>query len=362
MPLRFRKVLIADERFESAAFIDVDGNGVLDIVSGEWWYEGPAFKKRHRIGAVRPEGEYFCDFSNIPLDIAGKGRTDYVTGSWWSPLVWRENPGAPDKEWPLHEIDKPGAIERPCAWDVDGDGVVEIVPNCPGSPLAIYKLDRDANGRGQGSFTKTVIGGPDFRQGHGLGCGDIAGNGRMDLVLPAGWLEAPPDPYRGEWKWHGDEFALMPQASVPILVVDVTGNGVNDLIVGGGHCYGLDWWEHRRDGARHEWTRHPIDPFNSQYHDMKWMDIDGDGATELVTGKRYRAHCGNDPGEFDDYGAYYFKWTGEGFAKQVIDYGPTRTGKGLGIYFDTADLTGNGLPDILAPGKDGLYILYNEGL
>lgn len=85
------------------------------------------------------------------------------------------------------------------------------------------------------------------------------------------------------------------------------------------------------------------------------------GQCELVTGKRYRAHNGNDPGGHDDVGAYYFKWTGEGFSKQVIDCGPLRVGTGLGIHFAMADLSGNRLPDIVAPGKDGLYVFYNAG-
>ncbi len=361
MPLRFRKALIADERYEAAAFIDVNNNGVLDIVSGAWWYEGPDFKARHKIGDVAPQGEYFDDFSNIPLDINGDGLTDYLTGAWWSgTLQWRENPGDPEKEWPLHDIDKCGNIERASAWDIDGDGTIEIVPNCPGSPLALYKLITDKNGKGTGEFKKTVV--REENQGHGLGCGDIAGNGRMDFALNNGWLEAPADPFNDEWIWH-DDFQLIPSAGVPILVVDITGNGVNDIIVGGGHAYGLDWWEQKLAGGERTWVQHHIDPFNSQYHDMKWLDIDGDGQCELVTGKRYRAHCGNDPGSTDDYGCYYFKWTGECFSKQVIQYGsPRGDTTGLGIYFDAADLTGNGLPDLLAPGKDGLYVLYNEGL
>ena len=59
-------------------------------------------------------------------------------------------------------------------------------------------------------------------------------------------------------------------------------------------------------------------------------------------------------------GIYYFKWNGESFAKQIIDFGPPRTG--TGIHFDAADLTGNGLIDIVAPGKNGLYVFFNEGL
>lgn len=360
MPLKFRKVLIADERYESAGIFDVNNNGVLDIVSGEWWYEGPDFKTKHRIGDIVAAGEYFDDFSTIALDINGNGRLDFLTGGWWgNTLRWRENPGDPEKEWPEHVIAETGSIETTRAWDIDGDGVLEIIPNTPGGPLVIYKLKTDANGKGAGEFTRHVL--REEKQGHGLGCGDIAGNGRCDLVLIDGWLEAPADPYGSPWIWHED-FKLFRNASVPILVADVNGNGLNDIIVGGGHEYGLDWWEQRMEGGVRSWVRHPIDPFNSQYHDMMWVDIDGDGQCELVTGMRYRAHCGHDPGTADDLGIYYFKWTGESFAKQIIDHGPMRCGTGCGIHFAVADLTGNGLLDIVAPGKDGLYVFYNEGL
>ncbi len=352
MPLRFRKVFIADERYESAGVFDVDGDGVPDIVSGAFWYQGPDFKKKHPVGPVLAEGEYFDDFSTIALDVNGDGRLDFVTGGWWGEtLRWRENPGEAGKEWPEHIIAHCGNVETTRAWDVDRDGQMEIVPNTPGHPLVVYKLV------GPGKFAAHTI--FEKAQGHGLGFGDISGSGRGDFVLAHGWLEAPEDPFGGPWTYHPD-FDLG-SASVPVLVADVNGDGLNDLIVGQAHDYGLDWWEQRMEGGKRSWVKHPIDPENSQYHDMQWVDIDGDGRCELLTGKRYRAHCDHDPGAFDAVGSYYFSWNGEGFTKQVIDYGPARVGKGLGIHFALADLTGNGLLDIVAPGKDGLYIFYNEG-
>lgn len=363
MPVKWRRQWVSDETFESAGVWDVDGDGVLDIVSGAFWYQGPDFRRKHQIGAVQMAGEYFDDFSNIALDVNGDGRLDYITGGWWgNTLRWRECPEDPTRPWPEHIIAETGSIETTRAWDIDGDGVIEIVPNTPGSPeVAYYKLITDKTGKGSGEFRKVVIHNfGEGRQGHGLGCGDLAGNGRMDVVLAAGWLEAPADPEHGQWTWH-PEFVDSPwgwAASVPMLVVDVDGDGRNEVITGGGHGYGL-WWSQR--GGDGTWRHHPIDPFNAQYHDLHWADIDGDGAPELVTGKRHRAHCGHDVGEWDDVGIYYFKWTGENFSKQVIDYGPIGIGKGCGIHFALADLRGTGRLDLVAPGKDGLFLYENLG-
>ena len=358
MPVQWNKRWISSERYETAGVFDVNGDGVLDIVSGDYWYEGPDFRLRHIIADVKAIDEYFDDFSTIPMDVNGNGRLDIVTGGWWGDtLRWRENPGEPGVKWSEHVIAHCGNVETTRAWDVDGDGQLELVPNTPGGPLVVYKLRTDEQGRGTGEFEAYTL--FDANQGHGLGFGDITGNGRGDFVLAHGWLEAPEDAYSGEWVFH-PEFDLG-SASIPILVVDITENGLNDIIVGQSHAYGLDWWEQRLvDGGR-VWEKHPIDPFNSQYHDIHWVDIDGDGACELVTGKRYRAHCGNDPGADDDIGIYYFKWNGESFSKQIVDYGPPGVGAGSGIYFSVIDINGNGRLDIVAPGKDGLHLFENLG-
>jgi|GEM_PF-5638230 len=48
-------------------------------------------------------------------------------------------------------------------------------------------------------------------------------------------------------------------------------------------------------------------------------------------------------------GWYIFKWTGECFAKHVVDFGPMGAAQGLGIHFAVADLNGNGKLDVVAP-------------
>ena len=358
-PLKFRKKQIAAESFESVGVFDVNKDKIPDIVSGAFWYEGPEYINRHTIGAAKRVGEYWDDFSTIPLDVNGDGYLDFITGGWFGKsLLWWENPGN-NSEWKQHLIAETGNIETTRGWDIDGDGVGEIVPNTPNNPLTIYRLNRDSQGKGTGNFEpKQVI---NNKNDHGLGFGDINGDGLGDLIVSKGWAEAPRNLDKNSWTFHPD-FDLG-TASVPIVVADVNKDGLNDLIVGQAHSYGLDWYEQKKAKKvkASVWVKHPIDPFNSQFHTMQWVDLDGDGQEELITGKRYRAHNGNDPGENDPVGIYYYKWNGEGFTKQIISYGPFGEGKGLGIYFSVTDLTGSGRKDIIVAGKDGLYIFYNLG-
>lgn len=355
----FKSQMVAAESYESVATFDVNNDGNIDIVSGDFWYEGPDFFNRHFIGQVSrsgPNGEYWSEFATIPLDVNGDGYMDYVSGDWFSQAIWwRENPGN-NSRWKRHLIDSTGHVESMRGWDIDGDGTLEIVPNNPGSPLKFYKLEKGNDGKPTGKFIKVMVA---PKQGHGLGFGDINGDGRGDFVISDGWLEAPGDPLQGKWVLH-QEFSLG-EASVPILVTDVNHDGKTDLIVGAGHDYGLHWYEQSTGSSgERKWIKHAIDPPNSQYHTMEWTDIDQDGQPELITGKRYRAHNGNDPGSKDPIGLYYFKWKGQSFTKNTIRYGLLGVGKGTGLYFSVCDLHKTGRKDIIVAGKDGLYIFFNE--
>jgi hypothetical protein len=285
----FRKRKISDEPYEACSAFDVDNDGIVDIVSGAYWYEGPDFNVKHKICEVASIGEYHDDFCDYPMDIDGDGHTDIVTVSFWSPAVrWRRNPGRPGVLWETFDIGPSSDNETLRFYDIDGCGVPEIFSNAIREPQKLFKLIVDANGKGTGTFAQYVIG--EEEAGHGLGFADVNGDGRMDVVLANGWLEQPEDPFGG------------------------------------------------------------------------LVDLDGDGKLELVTGKRYRAHNDGDPGAFDPVGLYYYKIEGGRFEKHVIDFGPADEGhSGAGIFFWIQDLTGNGFPDIVAPGKDGLYLFENLG-
>jgi len=352
--IKFTPYFVAAESFESVGVMDVDGDGKPDLVSGDFVYfngddAGTLFRRRVRLGQQPAFAEYYDDFATIPLDVNGDGRMDFVTGGWFGEsLRWHENPGT-DGEWPAHEIAKVGNVETVRGWDLDNDGVVEIVPNTPNSPLHYFKLE------GPGNFVRYGVG--DYKS-HGLGFGDINGDGKGDFIVKNGWIENRGD---NGWEFHPD-FDMGDHASIPIIVTDLNGDGRNDLIAGTAHDYGLYWYEQQvgADGTR-SFKKHLIDDTASQYHELVWADITGDGKPELITGKRYRAHNDGDPGAHDDVGLYYFTWDGTSFTRNSIAYGPPGVGKGTGIYMQVTDLRGSGRKDIVVAGKDGLWVFFNEG-
>jgi len=356
--LRFDRIKLSDDAYEAASAADLNRDGKLDIICGAYWYPGPNFRKPHKMCDVLRQSEYYDDFSDFPMDVNGDGYDDVITGGWFGrTLAWRENPKGGTGEWKVHEIDRPGNIETIRYWDVDGDGRVEIIPNAADN-VVVYRLVRAAGGEGTGKFEKTEL-----RQGgigHGLGFGDINGDGRGDFVGVSGWLEAPKEGLEGRWTWH-PEFSFK-QTSVPILVHDVDEDGLADLILGAGHGYGLWWYRQTRNpDGRRTWTKNVIDEDRSQYHDMMLVDIDNDKQPELVTGKRYRAHNGHDPGSNDPIGVYYFEINKGRFERVTLDYGPPDETAGVGLFFWVTDLDGNGWRDIIAPGKSGLYLFRNLG-
>ncbi len=354
--IKFSRQNISKARYESVGVFDVNNDGKPDIVSGADWYEGPAFTTKHFIYQPKPEGDYFDDFSTLPLDVNGDGYIDIVTGGWFGQSIfWLQNPGKKG-DWTSHEIAHCGNVETTRLWDVDGDGFPDVVPNTPNFPLAFYRLKRNRSGKGESTFTRVEIA---KTQGHGLGFGDINGDGRKDFILSDGWIEAPVNRMTGQWIMHND-FELG-TAGVPIIVADVNKDGKNDLIVGQAHSYGLDWYEQTLTAGRRGWIKHSIDSSCSQFHEMHWEDINGDGQPELITGKRYWAHADKDPGSLDPVGLYYYSWNGHSFNKHIISLGPAGVGKGTGICMDISDLRASGRKDIIVAGKDGLSIFFNEG-
>jgi hypothetical protein len=300
---------------------------------------------------LKEYGTYLASLTDLPLDVDGDGYMDIVSSGWHSGKIWwSRNPGKGGGMWEDHLIDQGSPVEFSFLVDLDNDGKArELLPQFGSAkaPTAWYEVVG-------GTFKKHIASSRNF--GHGIGAGDVNGDGRNDIITPKGWLEAPKDPRQEEWTLH-PEFDLGTTSF--IYVIDINEDGLPDLLTANAHDYGIFWMEQRLD---HTWVKHVIDESWSQAHALTLVDLNGDGRKELLTGKRFMAHDGHDPGEHDPLGIYWYEYhkSEDGksvvWSRHIIDYG-SRAGGGMQI--PVADMNGDGALDFAVGGKSGLFLFEN---
>jgi FG-GAP-like repeat len=335
---------------ETCAIADFNNDGRPDIFSGDAWYENPSWK-RHEVRHLREYGTYLESLSDLPLDVDGDGNIDIVSSGWHAGrLWWSRNPGKAGGAWVDHEVDHGFPIEFSFLVDLDNDGKAhEVLPQWGNNnaPLTWYEPQG-------GTLVRHVVSPRSY--GHGIGAGDVNGDGRNDIITPQGWFEAPPDPRTGDWKMH-TEFNL--GSTSFIFVIDINEDGLPDLLTANAHDYGIFWMEQRRD---HTWVKHAIDESWSQPHALTLVDLNGDGRKELLTGKRFSAHDGHDPGGHDPLGLYWYEYrkSDDGksvvWSRHIIEYGGRAGG---GMQIPVADIDGDGDLDFAVGGKSGLFLFEN---
>lgn len=353
----FRKIILTNDFVsEGVAVGDVNQDGKLDIMAGSFWFEAPGWK-RHEIAkglVFSPDTAYSNSFLNFSMDVNMDGWIDLIrVGFPGKEVVWYENPKNKPGYWIAHTIYNTIGNESPALADMDGDGRPDIICN---DPVAKEVIWLKSPAKGDTIWKRYVIskdpGLATDKYTHGLGLGDINRDGRPDVIITKGWWEAPAD--RTQTGWVFRQADLGPDCS-QMYTLDADGDGDADVISASAHNYGIWWHESKKDSSGNIYfIRHEISHTFSESHGLALADINGDGNPDLVTGKRYYAHNGEDPGGHDPSVLYWFEYKSGKMPKWIPHF--IDANSGVGELVLVQDINGDGLPDIIIANKKGVFL------
>jgi hypothetical protein len=191
---KFKRQLLTDVYFsEGANAGDLNRDGHPDVVYGPYWFEGPRFTVKHELYPPKPQNRegYADNFFNWIYDFNGDGWNDvFVVGFPGRPAYVYENPkGGFDKHWPKHQVFDSVGNESPHFTNLVGDERPELVCTFQGAfgfatidwkaPLAKWQFHVISKRAAPKQF------------GHGLGVGDVDGDGRATSSSPTAGSSSP---------------------------------------------------------------------------------------------------------------------------------------------------------------------------
>ena len=366
----------------SAAAADFNHDGVLDVVVGPYIYLGPDYTTSREIypaHTYNPSREYPSDcWVQLAADFTGDGWPDVLTTSHSGGVgaILYVNPKGEARRWDKYKVIPSIQTEIALLQDVDGDGKPELVYGAEGAVR--YAKPDPANPTGP--WIVCTISDRGLVTAHGLGVGDINGDGRMDIANGYGWWAQPPAGSKQElWDYHPEAFGRWNRASPGgsvMAIYDVNGDGRNDIVTSlQAHGWGLAWFEQKRDASgKISFTQHMImDDLSaknaggvafSQLHGSTFADVNGDGIPDFIVGKRYWSHL-DDYYDADAYGApvlYAFKTVRDAKAAGGAEFSPELIHNRSGVGSDVLakDLNGDGAIDIVTATDRGAFIFWGK--
>jgi hypothetical protein len=371
-------------RAEGVAIADVNKDGKMDVTNGDVWYENPTWKM-HEIRTTKnyrdgDKNVYSNSFAVWCDDLNGDGWDDVIVICFpGAPCFWYENPQGKEGHWKAHEIWHSACNETVIYTDLLGTGkrvlLMGFQPRgkenegqmayfTPGKdptktwemhPVSLPSVPEIKEGDDKRP-AKIVPG--TFKFYHGLGVGDINGDGKNDVLVPDGWWEQPTTLTSEPWKFHATK---MGESCADMYATDLDGDGKNDILCSSAHNFGI--WSYLqkpgKDGKASSFLKQDLFPkLVSQTHAMHFKDINGDGLKDMVTGKRWWAH--GPKGDADPNAPAKVYWFEAkkgsdgivGFTPHEID-----DDSGIGTQFVVDDFNGDKLLDVVVSNKKGVFLI-----
>jgi len=367
---------------EGACAADINGDGNTDVLSGPYWFEGPDFKTTHVIypgeksfqsadekipgfeGELSGKNAYSDNFLSYSGDFNADGKPDYLVVSFpGKETFWYENPGDSDAPWLRHTALAVTDNESPMLADINGDktpdllcmsnGTIGYATIDPANPTAVWKWNA-ITAEDKGAYHPFT---------HGIGHGDINGDGRTDILEAKGWWEQPAD-WDGKAPWKRHDAAFGTKGGAQMFGYDVNADGRTDVITSlDAHGFGLAWFEQNEDATftRHLITGTPEEEGSTgiiftQPHAIDLADIDGNGTLDIITGKRFWAHGPDDDPEPNEPAVLYAfllerKDGTATYTAEIID-----DNSGVGCQVMATDINGDKKPDIIVANKKGCFV------
>jgi hypothetical protein len=380
----FRKQMLSGFYFSfSVAAADFNRDGVMDVVSGPYIYYGPDYTKRREIYPAEAFNQTSAFSGNAWIqsaaDFTGDGWPDVVSTNYGAGagITLYVNPGKEHRRWEKYRVVTDVQSEVAMMQDVDGDGKPEII--YMGGGQVRYAKPDPANPTGPWIVKNVSEKG--YGTAHGIGVGDINGDGRMDIVNAYGWWEQPADAAKGTWTYHPETFGRYGRGimgGAVMGVYDVNGDGKNDVVTAlNAHGWGLAWFEQKRDAqGKISFVRHMIsDDLTTQKenaggvvfsepHGTAFADINGDGIPDFIVGKRYLSHVNTylDPDSFGQPVLYAYKVVRKASAPGGAEFVPELINNmsGAGSQLLATDLNKDGAIDVVTPTRFGTFIFWGK--
>jgi hypothetical protein len=365
------------------AVADFNRDGSLDIASGPYYYLGPSHIEARQIyvgGTIDPGSQYFNGLQ-YAYDFTGDGWPDVLNAIFQRPAVLYVNPKGTSRRWEAHTVTDTMTCEFMLLKDLDGDGAPEFIFKDSENKFVSARHD-PANPTGM--WTRHPISERGPWANHGMGAGDINGDGRVDFLNAYGWWEQPADRPstngdRPSWRYHPFAFGRWSRSSpggAEMAVYDVNGDGLNDVVTSlQAHGWGLSWFEQKKgpDGEPSFLEHQIMGDFStenaggvtfSQLHGATSADVDGDGLPDFITGKRFWSHLDTflDP---DPHGApvlYVYRTVRNAKAPGGAEFVPelVHNRSGVGSHLAVVDLNNDKAPEIVTGTKRGTFIFWNN--